>query len=1836
MSIYQIASPISPPAHVAVDISQPLTAPAQIAPSKTSTQPLENLLREKGLIDEYGLIIQPESLPPFPALDAGDLDELRKILEKSVSVRAGSKRMELSLKEILLHSYLSQSDIVSKIEIVGGFTRKLLLSSPRLVARILEALTGLPPEELKPYVEQIVSQAIKKPLPDIDIRVLSSDNRREVLGNFTYTLVNLFAAKMQCPPYEARKTAFTKFHLIHDLKNQFSIATIKPENSFEFELLFVGSLLRNHLFMHDSIRLSILPFLMDQGSVEIESDYGPPWQPIIDLLTKTIHIPNPESVDLFGFPLLMSFYTRGHKPSYPDEGSLLSSKVTQLSQYHVGIPEQVAGLLKTTCSNHHKGNPLEALTVTLNACLHLNTSSSNLETIWALMRAEHWQDSDLAPAPLLSLIDQALFEHKISFRALSAALSIFCADTDGRVAVEGTELHLLAPLNRPDAVDYLSAHLLENPEMEGLTPLIFKSNSSLPPLKEAGLQDKASELLLSKSRSLRFLGYLLFSAFKENESTCLLIEHFLYFLNFLPLPQRLSFIDSLKKHPLLFEPLEKFKEIYNSKLNESQQLKEWILILANSPEHVLYGKNLWMKYREKYPIKKRQKLDNALMRSLLPESWKEAVSIFAAGQIESEPRAAKYELKIIAALLPYVNNLPEASFQVEAPKIYDLLIFTLSKAEYKKSKSVTATSFTRQFSVFFERLINSENKPQAQELLELAGAHPLLKASDPHLYRCRMTFLESEDLEPKRMYNEWKKLEQLGPCPNDQTPLYRKVHFKAIECLASDKEFELEGFDQLRTYAKGSPPDEVLIPYIVRDISQLAASRRDASAVKLIDSVYHSHLTPEILAEQRYLLFNNYIVRGELATAYKLWKTINEPYPETTKILIELLTKHNKPEKNLKAALRLLRNEISDVQMPLNDKIHYFLKIYSFTGSSKLLVNIANQYLNASLDFDNQKRLTHLIVAAFTTSEEVDKNLLETVEEKIDYILEVLRETGDDQGIESVMQSLILHDLPWQNFPFCRSRAEYYLNCKDHARALAWMKRADSRDEKFTGWLNQILIKYQTMQPEEEAETLLFFKDSLVMLEQFHPLINRGIDLAGKPELPFKLSLALLETFSPDTSAPWERLLNSCAKENYPLFWKKFYAWLTQTASSGPETRRTILKAIDCCPVVPELFNSLDDPASPLGRLSNTSAEKMEMKGKLIISRMKSVKNVEDIFPLFDPLHKEIDEHSLFAYRDITLELASECLNKKSLPFTKYACEIFSAFVPIVAVKQKSLYSEQIADTLIMLMKEIHSDASLHDSEQAALLTYSCNALRQTFGTSLPLLKIASALSMFNTLYSMVESIEFLNISEDSNLFREAWGRILPFLMENALSSGLPNAEQLAIDLFAMHHKKLEQDSAEHFQCSDLVFDVAIKYLDSKEGLNHFSDLIPSHLDAMVDDEISSFSIIFETPLRSHSSPVFHLHPEASQKTRAIFFNRIKSLLSKILIKDIRNDSLEGFAHHFMTKNLTFLCDHFSEQRSEIVPLLNRFYYRYPPDRNFFYFSHLGFAAKLLKHARDKGIYTEPYEPHFSEALLFLENKADFPLGQVKGLQVISLEKVIDRFISSGTPYAVIRAVQVMQLTQHGVLDSHLDTLKRIYGKLLQAAMLNPFDAFDGSTLFEWVRLGLMMDRLPVIGYSNKKSGKQTATELCEMLFDHVFELSKAPHTFAGAPETSKILLSEWLTKLLILSRMHMGYTDSKGVEKYYRQAEKLYPQITDLFEEMNLKQKKLLAAQMTRAIIGERFKLSKKQRKKRSEIMRNWLLGIASQTEICAGELLIAKNHQVFAYTPKDAAKVEAKIKTH
>ena len=143
---------------------------------------------------------------------------------------------------------------------------------------------------------------------------------------------------------------FSKFNAIPKTNPRFSIAAFGRKGVSEIELIFIRQLVRNHLFIHDDLRMNLFDGFDRNTAPGIRSDHNNGWQSFIDILAKVVHVDKLATVDHFGFPTLISFISRGYVlggKTINGENIIqtLVHRSTRLSTEYSDIPSQLANYL---------------------------------------------------------------------------------------------------------------------------------------------------------------------------------------------------------------------------------------------------------------------------------------------------------------------------------------------------------------------------------------------------------------------------------------------------------------------------------------------------------------------------------------------------------------------------------------------------------------------------------------------------------------------------------------------------------------------------------------------------------------------------------------------------------------------------------------------------------------------------------------------------------------------------------------------------------------------------------------------------------------------------------------------------------------------------------------------------------------------------------------------------------------------------------------------------------------------------------------------------------------------------------------------------------------------------------------------------------------------------------------------------------------------------------------------------------------------------------------------------------------------------------------------------
>jgi hypothetical protein len=349
-------------------------------------------LLSQGIVDSDGMLTPDVKNTPLPRLERLILEALNALLNSKIA-----SDTDITVKKLLKH-LTRDPDKPAKIEIVGGYLRRLILSHPEFIREALEEIVDSTPLNISPPLHKT---------PDCDIRTSFLETDETEIDNMGVELYE-FVKKNMGSAFNEEKVIEKKNFLHFDGANQYGIITFKGPDDLNFEFLIIKGLKRKSLFLHDALRLTINSLIKEtSGTIMLVSDYD--LQPIIDFLTGIIHINNPEEIDHLGWPLLISYYTRGHTSCDIDAEKILlkKSNLSNLNQ-----------LLKICVRNHHQNDHAAEIALLFNASISLG---SNNQAIWDLV-----SNSETLPEKnLLWGIKKLLKEDGVSFELLVSCMQIF-------------------------------------------------------------------------------------------------------------------------------------------------------------------------------------------------------------------------------------------------------------------------------------------------------------------------------------------------------------------------------------------------------------------------------------------------------------------------------------------------------------------------------------------------------------------------------------------------------------------------------------------------------------------------------------------------------------------------------------------------------------------------------------------------------------------------------------------------------------------------------------------------------------------------------------------------------------------------------------------------------------------------------------------------------------------------------------------------------------------------------------------------------------------------------------------------------------------------------------------------------------------------------------------------------------------------------------------------------------------------------------------------------------------------------------------------------------------
>ena len=451
---------VSTPLPSAKDIE---TAPStQNNPFHKENTPINRLLAAlfaKGHIDELGRFKADIANMPLPGLKASEVDSLQKFLEDPIIVVGKDNAFKVSFKLPELLSHLkSKVPEIEDIEIIGSSVPTFL--PPGYLKRCFEAL-GL--ENIDEMLTPEVLQDFYAPPGDYDIRIILKDTYKDLPRDLSHEVINFIASKVyqtQTPQKdqikEIKDKAFIKFKPYVDPHNYYFITSFGNRQDRNIDLLHVKTLRRRHLFMQDALGISVHEFTgtnpLGDGKLRVCSSLSG-YQALLDRLTKSVRVREVNTINEYGFPLLISNMTKSRTCPEPNTIRDLRHKYLELLNDNKQSPlkrsnnpdakqtvcessasdriTKISNHLAYCIESHHRSDPVSAFALTVNACLLLEgaLTSFEMKQLWqkmapsfkSVVNTKAKQDD---PDGLSAFLHALMSSEKIPFECISPLLRL--------------------------------------------------------------------------------------------------------------------------------------------------------------------------------------------------------------------------------------------------------------------------------------------------------------------------------------------------------------------------------------------------------------------------------------------------------------------------------------------------------------------------------------------------------------------------------------------------------------------------------------------------------------------------------------------------------------------------------------------------------------------------------------------------------------------------------------------------------------------------------------------------------------------------------------------------------------------------------------------------------------------------------------------------------------------------------------------------------------------------------------------------------------------------------------------------------------------------------------------------------------------------------------------------------------------------------------------------------------------------------------------------------------------------------------------------------------------
>jgi hypothetical protein len=339
---------------------------------------LREVLIDKKIFDEKGNFDAELMSQELPPLDEEALARLKILLGSDYDLvshdRSWFVKLKLSFIPDIVNRYLNKQ-CTAEVEAVGGIVSYILG-----ICYYVKALEKLGVEDAGKYIGDDVKKVFENLPPDIDLRTvceqLSSLDLEEIESRIIKYLSRCIFRKVTRSTYsEVKNKAFLKKRHFVDLNNDFLIVTFGDRSARSVDNLIISKLERDQLFSKDALKIPLPTNCsvkeLDEKTVKPTSTWLNGWPAIISKLTKTIAVKDPESVNHFGWIMLLSYLSREYCCLNDGAEEILRGTLVNHLLKNSDRTTEYTNLVNKTVLDHHYGDFVSACFIHLNASVSL-------------------------------------------------------------------------------------------------------------------------------------------------------------------------------------------------------------------------------------------------------------------------------------------------------------------------------------------------------------------------------------------------------------------------------------------------------------------------------------------------------------------------------------------------------------------------------------------------------------------------------------------------------------------------------------------------------------------------------------------------------------------------------------------------------------------------------------------------------------------------------------------------------------------------------------------------------------------------------------------------------------------------------------------------------------------------------------------------------------------------------------------------------------------------------------------------------------------------------------------------------------------------------------------------------------------------------------------------------------------------------------------------------------------------------------------------------------------------------------------------------------------------